>query len=95
MSSQKKKSIIIVTALSVLLVALIAILVISKLPSKEAKVTVENFDKYYNSKELKVIYYASSQCGYCSLQTPILETIAKDYDSLKAQMIVNIFLAIK
>ena len=80
MSSQKKKSIIIVTALSVLLVALIAILVISKLPSKEAKVTVENFDKYYNSKELKVIYYASSQCGYCSLQTPILETIAKDYD---------------
>lgn len=80
MSSQKKKSIIIVAFLTILLIALIAILVISKLPSKEAKITVENFDKYYNSKELKVIYYASSECGYCSLETPILESIAEDYD---------------
>ena len=80
MSSQKKKSIIIVAFLTILLIALIAILVISKLPSKQAKITVENFYKYYNSKELKVIYYASSECGYCSLETPILESIAEDYD---------------
>ena len=41
---------------------------------------MNNFDKYYNSKKKKVIYYASTECGWCALQTPILETIAEDYD---------------
>lgn len=80
MSKQKKKSIIIVSVLSIVLLALISLLIIEKLPSKEATRTVANFDKYFNSKETKVIYYASSKCGYCSLETPILKTIAQDYD---------------
>lgn len=80
MSKQKKKSIIIVSILSVILLALISLLVIEKLPKQEAIRTVENFDKYFNSKETKVIYYASSNCGYCSLETPILKSISQDYN---------------
>ena len=41
---------------------------------------MNDFKSAFNSKEKKVIYYASSKCHYCELQTPILETIAEDYD---------------
>ena len=41
---------------------------------------MKKFDEYFNSKERKIIYYASTTCGWCSLQTPILEVIANDYD---------------
>lgn len=47
---------------------------------KEAEEIMKKFNEYYNKKERTVIYYASTQCGWCSLQTPILEVIAKDYD---------------
>lgn len=79
MSKQKKKSIIIVSVLSVVLLLLLSFLIIEKLPKQDAIRTVENFEKYFNSKETKVIYYASSECGYCSLETPILKSIAQDY----------------
>lgn len=42
--------------------------------------TMSDFDKYFNSKDKKVIYYASTTCAWCSLQTPVLETIAEDYN---------------
>ena len=38
------------------------------------------FNKYYNRNENTIIYYASSQCGYCEMQTPILEALAEQYD---------------
>ena len=41
---------------------------------------MDKFNKYYNRDEVTIIYYASSQCGYCAMQTPILETLAKDYN---------------
>lgn len=41
---------------------------------------MNKFNKYYNRNENTIIYYASSQCGYCAMQTPILETLAKQYD---------------
>ena len=41
---------------------------------------MNDFNKYLNSSKKTVIYYASTTCGWCSLQTPILETIAKDYN---------------
>lgn len=41
---------------------------------------MDDFYKYFNNKKVKIIYYASSQCGYCELQTPIMEQIDKDYD---------------
>lgn len=46
----------------------------------ESSEIMDDFYKYYNSKKAKVIYYASSSCGYCELQTPIMEQIKKDYD---------------
>lgn len=41
---------------------------------------MDKFNKYYNRNEATIIYYASSQCGYCAMQTPILETLAKEYN---------------
>ena len=38
------------------------------------------WEQVFASEERKVIYFASSGCGYCELQTPILGTIAEDYD---------------
>ena len=45
-----------------------------------SKKIMDEFYEYFESKELKVIYYASSKCGYCELQTPIMEQIDKDYN---------------
>lgn len=52
----------------------------TKIDEKEAEEIMKKFNEYYNKKERVVIYYASTTCGWCSLQTPILEVIAKDYD---------------
>ena len=86
MSIEKKKTIILTCVLAIIALALISFLVIDRLKDNgtitgsEAKKIVNNFNKYYNSKEKTVIYYASATCGWCSLQTPILEVIAEDYD---------------
>lgn len=52
----------------------------STISKEESNEIMDNFYKYFNSKKTKVIYYASSTCGYCSLETPIMEQISKDYD---------------
>lgn len=86
MSKEKKKTIIFTVILAVLALALIVVFIVSNLKSSgtiidaETKEIMENFDKYYNSKEKTIIYYASSSCSWCEIQTPVLETIAKDYD---------------
>ena len=86
MSNEKKKTIILTGVLIVIALVLIGYLVIGRLKengtitNNEVKEIMNNFDKYYNSKKKKVIYYASTECGWCALQTPILETIAEDYD---------------
>ena len=86
MSNEKKKSIIFVSILSLLALVLTGLLIVDKLTergvitSSDSQKIVKKFDKYYNSKEKTVIYYASTTCGWCSLQTPILETIAEDYE---------------
>ena len=86
MSKEKKKSIVLVIVLSVICVALISFLVVDMLKQngtivdEETTELMEEFNEYFNSKERTVIYYASSGCSYCELQTPILETISEDYD---------------
>lgn len=86
MSKEKKKAIIMTCILCLIALILIGLLVIGKLKengtisNSEAKQIMEKFNKYYNSKKKTVIYYASTTCGWCSLQTPILETISQDYD---------------
>ena len=66
----RKKTIVFTVAL--ILVALVA--------GCGKKDVLGEFDKEFNSKEKNVIYYASTECGWCKLQTPILETISEDYD---------------
>lgn len=86
MSKEKKKTIILTVVLSVICLALVAFLVVDALKengiitSEETNEVMKEFNKQFNSKERKVIFFASSACGYCELQKPILETIAEDYD---------------
>lgn len=52
----------------------------SEVSETESSEIMDKFYKYYNSDDLKIIYYASSSCGYCELQNPIMEQIDKDYN---------------
>lgn len=86
MTKEKKKLIVMTVVSIVIAAALAAIFIIDifkqngTIVSKEAREIIEDFDEYYNSKSKKIIYYASSKCGYCELLTPILETVSDDYD---------------
>lgn len=86
MTKEKKKTIILTVALSVVCLLLIGFFVVDILREngtivdEETNELMNDFDEYFNSKERTVIYYASSSCSYCEFQTPILETIAEDYD---------------
>lgn len=86
MTKEKKKMIVFTVILCVLGAAIFTGLVILGLKSAgvigsgKSSEIMSRFDEYYNSKERTIIYYASTSCAYCSLQTPILETIADDYD---------------
>lgn len=52
----------------------------TQVSTEESNEIMDNFYKYFNSKNSKIIYYASSTCGYCELETPIMEQIEKDYE---------------
>lgn len=86
MTKEKKKTIIFTVVLAVIVAILLVAFVIIELKqngtiaSKEVNEVMEEFNEEFNSKEKTIIYYASSSCSYCELQTPILETIAEDYD---------------
>ena len=86
MSKENKKKVIFTIGLGVAALILILCLVFIELRqngiigSMESSEIMKEFNKNYNSQEKKVIFYASSQCGYCDLQKPILETVAEDYD---------------
>lgn len=86
MSKEKKKTIIFTVVLSVVALVLIFCFLFMELRqngiigSTESSKIIEQFNKNYNSKDRKVIYYSSSTCSYCELQTPILETVAEDYN---------------
>jgi len=86
MSKEKKKTIILTVVLSVICLALMGVFVVDLLKqngvitNKEINETMREFNKDFTSEERKVIFFASRECGYCTLQKPILETIAEDYD---------------
>ena len=55
----------------------------SKKESTERNTSTENLKKFYeefDSEDLNVIFFASATCGYCTLEKPIIENIAKDYN---------------
>lgn len=86
MIKEKRNSIILIIILSIVCLVLIGMFLMTTLKQsgvildKETKKVMSEFDKYYNSKERAMIYYASSKCSYCELQAPVLETIVEDYD---------------
>lgn len=86
MTKEKKRLIILTIALAVLAFILIVVFAIVELRkngiigSKESSEIMEKFNKTFNSKEIEVIYYHSTGCGYCELQAPILELVTEDYD---------------
>jgi len=86
MSKEKKKTIIMTIGIAIIALILILVLIFVELKengiigSAESSQIMEEFNKNYKSKDRKVIYYSSSACQYCALQTPILELIAEDYD---------------
>lgn len=41
--------------------------------------TLKNFYAAIDSKEPKIVYFASSTCGYCAMEKPIFQNIVKDY----------------
>ena len=85
-SKEKKKTIVLTVVLSVICLVLIGFMVYDALKqngsimAEEVREIMEDFNEDFNSKERTVIFYASSGCGYCELQKPILETIEDDYD---------------
>lgn len=86
MSKPKRNTIIFTVILAVLATALLTIFILDELKrsgvieSNEVSETMKEFNENFNSKERKIIYYASSGCGYCELQKPILESIAEEYE---------------
>ncbi len=72
-----KKNILLIVLSAVVLVIIIGGAIYSAFFKKGF---MDKFNKYYNRDEVTIIYYASSQCGYCAMQTPILETLAKEYN---------------
>lgn len=75
MESKKKSILLLVISVILLLVIIGGVVYTSFI--KEG--FMGKFNKYYNRSEATIIYYASSKCGYCELQTPILENIAEEY----------------
>ena len=76
-----------IAMLAVSVIAVIA-LIVGMVVTGNKKVTtkgkgsgeiLDSFYKYMGKKEETVIYYGSSTCSYCSLQTPIMKQIKEDY----------------
>ena len=76
--------------IAMLAVSVIAVigLIVGMVVTGDKKVTTKNKDsgeildsfyKYMGKKDETIIYYGSSTCSYCSLQTPIMKQIKEDY----------------
>ena len=82
----KNKQKMITIILAVLAIILVLILLFIKLRDKgvigslDSNKMIKEFNEIYESEDRSVIYYASPTCGYCSLLSPILDTISNDYE---------------
>ena len=71
MSKEKKKTLIITISLAVIALVLMLCFIFMELRemgiigSSESNEIMKEFNYSYNSDERKVIYYSSSECGYC------------------------------
>lgn len=73
----KQRSILLLSASAFVVLVILGVAIFKVLSGNNI---MRKFDKYYNSKEKTIIYYARTGCGYCSLQSPILERLADVYD---------------
>lgn len=81
--THRNKSLIIglVITLIIILVALLGYYAYTLKQSRStAKALMSDFYEYMEHEDISIIYYRSSVCEYCELQTPILEQIASDYN---------------
>lgn len=63
-----------------IIVALLLLLLISSMNSKKGLSYVEKVDEAFNSSEKTILYLARPTCGYCSLMTPIMDSLSKTYN---------------
>ena len=82
---KKKLTKIIGVLIAIILIGVIIGIVINNNASsteknKKSTEIMDNFYKYMESKKTKVIYYGGKTCSYCSLETPIIKQIKKDYN---------------
>lgn len=73
----KKWFIYIGTAVGTFLIVLLAMIIIEKVKVNKM---ISSFNEAFEGEEKSIIFYASSQCGYCELEKPILKQISSDYD---------------
>ena len=86
--SDLTKGVIIGSLVTALIATLVVLLILGNNDkNKENKIDVsqyseamQEFYEYFESDELTLIVFASSQCGYCLAQEPIVEAIAKEYN---------------
>lgn len=71
----------VIIALTILLFILCIVLIVREISAYSAEQKlIKEFNKYYESEDMEIIFYNHTGCEFCELQLPILEQIAKDYD---------------
>lgn len=80
-----KKTIVLMIIGCLLCVAFLGIFIFSDVmpnlkENEESNKIINEFRKKFNSKERNVLYYASDECSYCQLQSPILEELEDEYE---------------
>lgn len=88
--SEGTKGMIIGMVITALIALVIILLILGKNDNNNNKTTkldpssysdaMKEFYEYFNSKELALIVFASSECSYCVAQEPIVENIDESYD---------------
>lgn len=74
--SKKQSCILLIAVCAVVILAILGVFVYNIMSGNK---TMKQFNKYYNSEERTIIYYARTGCGYCQLQSPILKRLAEVY----------------
>jgi Thiol-disulfide isomerase and thioredoxins len=69
-----------IAVLGMMIIGLSAFIVKGKIDERKTQNQImDSFYEYFEKDELTLIYFTSSRCDYCAMETPILEQIAKDY----------------
>lgn len=86
--SDLTKGVIIGSLVTALIATLVVLLILgnndknkeNKIDTSQYSEAMQEFYEYFESDELTLIVFASSQCRFCLAQEPIVEAIAKEYN---------------